>query len=209
MRKNQQADECFLCEPDTSLVYLKEGPFFAMLGLGPIGTGYSVIATAAHVASMFDLDAEEGRLLTQFTARVRNLLSPHFGPCSLAEHGRIALCVSIATKAHEPHCLHAHRLVFPSLPNLPLRLAVPDLPVETFESFDDARMRQAFPERQYLYTEDADGSCEVCFPSRPIARQLLRQLAVALRKEARDVADWRTFPNHATIETAQKALGLR
>src|SRR5215469_11506206 len=106
--------KCFLCEPDESLVYHREGRFFAMLGLGPLSEGYSVIATRDHVPSMLDLDPEGVKELVEFTQRVRIRQAMRgYEPGAITEHGRVATCVHAVAGAHEPHCLHAHRLLFP------------------------------------------------------------------------------------------------
>ena len=173
------ATRCFLCEPDDDLVYLREGAFFAMLGHGPIGRGYSLIATAEHFPSMLDLDASLGRELTVFTERVRSVLRPHYGEAvMISEHGRVAPCVGEVTRRYEPHCLHAHRLVFPGQVQIDLRLELPQQEVVTFASFDDARAGFDWP-GQYLYAEGPDATCQIAVAPHRLPRQLFRTNGVS------------------------------
>jgi hypothetical protein len=88
---------------------MRSDEFFAMLGHGPIGEGYSIIATVEHEPSMLDLDAAVTQRAEEFTQAVRERLLPMYGSAVITEHGRVAPCVATQTRAHEPHCLHAHR----------------------------------------------------------------------------------------------------
>lgn len=199
---------CFLCKPDPALVYMEQGEFFAMLGLGPIGEGYSLIASRGHQQSMLDLTEYEATQLAEFTQEVRDRLGPLFGECSIGEHGRVALCVGQVTVRHEPHCMHAHRLVFPGLSALPLRPAARGATVESFKTFRDAHanFRTA---GQYLYAENADGTCEVAAVPRAIPRQQLRRLAANLRQESPDLANWQDHPSLELVKQGKSKLSGR
>src|SRR3954471_17426921 len=94
--------KCFLCEPDERLVYMRNDQFFAMLGFGPLGEGYSLIATVGHVPSMLDLDGEDVPALVDFTSEVRGRLAGLFGPALVTEHGRVAACVAPVARRYEP-----------------------------------------------------------------------------------------------------------
>ena len=195
--------ECFLCEPDPGLVYLREGSFFAMLGLGPLREGYSVIATLEHVPSMLDLDQHRAEELIDFTRLVRaRHVMRGYEPGAITEHGRVATCVYAVTEAHEPHCLHAHRLLFPGEPEVDLRLVAsqvesyPD-PLAAFEHFEWAG--------QYLYSETPNGSCALARAPRRLPRQLLRRL-VAHRLDDDEAADWQTRPGLAIVEAGRRRL---
>lgn len=198
---------CFLCRPDPALIYLVDGPFFAMLGIGPIGEGYSLIATKSHERSMFDLTSDDAERLTRFTASVRNRLRPLYGECTLGEHGRTTLCVGQAAVKYEPHCMHAHRLVFPGLDRLPLAAVAAGAKIQRYETFIEA-YRSFDPPGQYLYAESADGSCEVAVMPRPVPRQQLRRLAANLRGESPDNADWVKHPHPDLVDDAKTQLGL-
>lgn len=197
---------CFLCSPEPEWTWLESEHFRAVLGLGPIGLGYTLIATREHVPSMLDLDDTVADELGHFTKRVRKRLEPLFGPTSLGEHGRVAACVGPALKRYQPHCLHAHRLVFPNLPKLSLKGVMQRTPPREFPSFVSAREATAST-AQYLYVEDPSGRCEVVEVSGPLPRQLLR--FVAARSKGRpELADWRSRPGLHDIERARELLGF-
>lgn len=184
-------------------MYHREGRFFAMLGLGPLSEGYSVIATKEHAPSMLDLDSEGAEELVDFTRTVR-ARQTMFGyePGAITEHGRVATCVHAVTEAHEPHCLHAHRLLFPAEPTVDLRLVASDVQafpdsLAAFHGFD-------WP-GQYLYSEAADGSCSLAKAPRRLPRQLLRRL-VAHRRGIDQAADWRAHPGLAVVEAGRRRL---
>jgi hypothetical protein len=195
--------QCFLCEPDERLVFARKGSFFAMLGLGPLGEGYSLIATRDHVPSMLDLDAAGTDELTRFTRRVRSILGARgYPPAVLTEHGRVAACVHAVTAAHEPHCLHAHRLLFPGASVVDLRLIASG--VESYRDFRTARGAFDWP-GQYLYSEAPDESCSIAPAPRRLPRQLLRRM-VAQSLGMEFAADWRTQPGLEVVEAGRRRL---
>src|SRR6266571_3809628 len=103
---------CFLCEPARKLVFFESPAFFALAGLGPVTDGYSVFATKEHVKSMADLP---GLLRSQRDAlveSVRGRLANRYSGCLITEHGRMAVCTE-DSHDHDPHCYHAHFLIFP------------------------------------------------------------------------------------------------
>ena len=53
---------CFLCAPESTLVYHRDSPIFAMAGIGPVVDGFSVIAHERHVLSMADIPENETNL---------------------------------------------------------------------------------------------------------------------------------------------------
>jgi diadenosine tetraphosphate (Ap4A) HIT family hydrolase len=198
---------CFLCQPDERLIYLREARLFAMLGHGPLGRGYSLIATADHVPSMLDLDDEAAQELVLFTERVRATLRPVFGEAVITEHGRVAACVAAVAQQYEPHCLHAHRLVFPGeyLPDL--RTELPGYEVIAFRSFTEARRNFRWP-GQYLYVESPDASCHITAAPQRVPRQFFRRVIAARRGEP-EFTDWQRAPRLDEVEAAARDLGLR
>lgn len=182
--------------------------FFAMLGLGPIGEGYSLIASSEHMPSMLDLSREEAAELEGFTKHVCDRLKPIYGECTLAEHGRVALCVERSAVVHEPHCMHAHRLLFPGLRKLPLAAVAGGVQIQSFSSFVEA-FDSFSPPGQYLYSETPAGACEVAHVSRPVPRQQLRRLAANLRGEPPEHADWQANPGLPMVEAVRRELGIR
>lgn len=198
--------DCFLCSPDESLVYLRTDLYFAMLGHGPLGRGYSLIATSEHVPSMLDIENDAVDELVSFTARVREVLRPHYGDVLVTEHGRVAACVAEATRRYEPHCLHAHRLVFPGQEDLDLGAEMPGDDVRPFASFTEARRLFDWP-AQYLYAERPDSSCQIVAAPRRVPRQFFRTV-VAARRGERELANWQQRPGLDEVEAARRELGL-
>lgn len=195
---------CFLCAPEPEWTWLESPSFRAILGLGPIGVGYTLIATRDHLPSMLDLDAGMATELDRFTHEVRSRLDALSGPAVVCEHGRVAPCVAGATRRHEPHCFHAHRLVFPGEPSLDLRAAAPRMRVLEYGSFEEAR-RGEVGESQYVYAEQPDGSCQVGLIEGPLPRQFLRAV-VAAKQGRRELADWRSHPRPDEVNAARRAL---
>ncbi len=174
-----------------------------MLGLGPLTEGYSLIATSEHVSSMLDVEQQHVDELVEFTARVRAMLGAcGYPPATVTEHGRVAACVHTATVRHEPHCLHAHWLLFPGAPVVDLRLVAST--VKRYNSFHEARRAFDWP-GQYLYSEAPGGGCWIAPARLPVPRQLLRHL-VARSLGAEDAADWRAQPGLDMVEAARRRL---
>lgn len=184
------------------MVYARSDDFFAMLGYGPLGEGYSLLATREHIPSMLDVDAELVSQLTGFSATVRHILEPHYGPVSMTEHGRVRVCMTPAVQRHEPHCLHAHRLVFPGIDEV----GAVDGEGGTFPDFAAAHSawRGNGP---YLYSESADGAIAIVDAPRELPRQFFRGI-VAVRRGEPEMADWARRPRLELVEAARQTLGL-
>lgn len=108
--------DCFLCSPDPSLIYAETSDCFALAGLGPIVPGYTVVSIRSHIASAADAHLHIPSL-TAFTGQLRARLDKLYGPCLLTEHGRVPVCTS-SIRLIDSHCLHAHFLVFPDVPDI-------------------------------------------------------------------------------------------
>jgi hypothetical protein len=197
-------EPCFLCDPNHAWVYETSDHFIAMLGLGPIGEGYSLIAARDHVPSMLDLPAAQAEELAEFTVAVRGRLEPVYGAAVVTEHGRIAPCLTVYSQTFEPHCLHAHRLVFPGHNRVELGASYPSLETCAFDSFLSSR-RDFAHEGQYLYAEDADGTCEIAPVSGPIPRQFFRRL-IAARVGSPELADWNAHPQLDVVAAGERRL---
>lgn len=198
---------CFLCDPEPEWTWLESRSFRAVLGLGPVGPGYTLIATKDHEPSMFDLDDTLAKELSAFTAEVRGRLRELWGPSVVAEHGRVSACTGPALRRHEPHCLHAHRLVFPGQASLALTSVAPQMPSSEFESYLAARHSVRWT-GQYLYVEADDGRCTVGLVEGPLPRQFLRFLA-ARQRGTPELADWRTSPRPEELDRARELLRER
>ena len=197
---------CFLCDPEPENTWMGSERFRAVLGVGPVGEGFTLIAVREHVSSMLDLDDLAARELSEFTGAVRRRLASLYGPTTVAEHGRIAPCVASAATRHEPHCLHAHRLVFPGHQSVDIGRAAPRMNVSRFNSF--AAVRRGFRDPgQYVYAEGDDGTCQVAPVNGPLPRQFLRA-AVACEQGRPYLADWRAHPGFAEMQAARLALGI-
>ena len=197
------AESCFLCSPAPELIYAQSANFVALLGVGPIREGYSLIATNEHVPSMLDLPGLLRKELADFSCHVRDRLEPHYGPSLVTEHGRVPPCLSAHAKRHEPHCLHAHRLVFPGADAVDLSV-LQRLRAKTYASFDQAAASFRDP-GQYLYAERPDGSCQVASIFGPFPRQFFRRL-VAAAEEKPELSDWKQHPGLPVIAAARARL---
>lgn len=110
-------------------------------------------------------------------------------------------CISAITH-HEPHCLHAHWLLFPGAPVVDLRPIASN--VEHYDSFHEAYHAFEWP-GQYLYSEAPAGDCWLAPAPRAVPRQLLRRVvARSLGVEA--AADWQTHPGLETVDAARRRL---
>jgi diadenosine tetraphosphate (Ap4A) HIT family hydrolase len=198
--------ECFLCQPDPTLVYGASDNFFAMLGLGPIVPGYSLVATREHIPSMFDLDDAQATELVEFNSLIADRLETSFGRHVLStEHGRVGMCVD-ERGAHEPHCYHAHRLVFPAGVDIAHCLVDSEIEALPFESFAAARLGASHL-TSYLYLEQSTGEVLVGTYSERAPRQFFRR-AVATELGVPELADWRERPGVDAIEFARSRLGI-
>jgi hypothetical protein len=152
---------------------------------------------------MLDLDQQRVDALVEFTARVRAMLEAcGYPPAIVTEHGRVAACVHTATTRHEPHCLHAHWLLFPGAPVVDLRPIASN--VERYDSFHEAYHAFEWP-GQYLYSEAPGDGCWIAPAPRAVPRQLLRRVvARSLGVEA--AADWQAHPGLEMIDAARHRL---
>jgi hypothetical protein len=199
--------DCFLCRPERRWTWHESLHFRAVLGLGPIGGGYTLIAAREHVPSMMDLDDDLIDELGRFTAEVRRELERLWGPAVIGEHGRVAACVATSVRRHEPHCLHAHQLVFPGHGRLDLRAIAPLMPVAEFSSIDQAHNEFRWS-GQYIYVETPDGRCQVGAVHGPLPRQFLRAI-VATQQGHPELADWRSSPRPYELDAAMQKLRVR
>jgi diadenosine tetraphosphate (Ap4A) HIT family hydrolase len=194
--------ECFLCDPDGSLVYAQSPSFFAMLGWGAVVEGYSLIATKRHIPSMFDIPDELALELNEFTGAIRTQLARLYGPSVITEHGRIGLCELLSS--HEPHCFHAHRLVFPVEVDLMGALVAAKFKPRTHKNFNEARMASG-DLNEYLYYERPDGVCVVTNAHGCLQRQFFRR-AVASSLGQPELGSWRLHPRLDVVERVRKTL---
>lgn len=201
--RSEEISSCFLCNPEPEYTWDTSEHFRAVLGIGPVGEGFTLIAARQHVTSMLDLDQEVAEDLIGFTQLVRTRLEDLYGSTVVAEHGRVAPCVEPGVRAHEPHCLHAHRLVFTGASRIDLAAAAPKMEITHFQDFEVARDYYGDP-GQYIYVEDRAG-VHIGRIDGPLPRQFLRAV-VALDQGRPHLADWRGRPGFAEVEAARRAL---
>jgi len=197
--------KCFLCSPDSSLVYSVGNSCFAMLGLGPIVEGFSLIATKEHIPSMMDLSADNVGELCELTSNVRERLSAAYGEVVMTEHGRVAPCL-LNRKQSEGHCFHAHRLVFPWTGDLTSFLSRYGLELHEYRDFIECHQEFEW-EAEYLYYERQDGTCIIAAAPPRLARQFFR-LRIAEAIGQPELADWMEYPRLDVIEAAGRRLGM-
>ena len=198
--------DCFLCGPDSDLVYCSKPMGFAMCGLGPIVRGYSLIATHRHIRSCADAAGCEEYGFLAFASDVRAKLTSYYGQCLLAEHGRMPVCADISNDS-DPHCYHAHFLMFPGTP------AIEDKAISYFSradrvaSLEDAiEMARAY-EEYFLFSSDPE-----CFLVMGGSERIIRQLARLIVAESLgclELADWRTHAKRdEAVSAAMELRGL-
>lgn len=194
---------CFLCDPDPALIYAASSNFVALLGLGPIVEGYSLIATKAHTMSMFDLADDLVAELTEFQVQVKRLLGDIWNDPVITEHGRVGLCEDVGT-LHEEHCYHAHQLVFPTNVDFSDCLAQSTFELIEADSFAVARSLGSHL-TEYLYYQRPDNTVLIGHAQSEPERQFFRHaLADKLGRPA--WSSWATYPRHEVIESARRYL---
>lgn len=192
---------CFLCNPRPELVYATAGQAVALCGLGPLGSAYSVIATKSHVRSAADACGRVPGFI-DFVNDVRATLDLTFGSSVLTEHGRVAACIG-PSGAPEPHCFHAHFLLFSGVPNIE-KSAHSYFAEDHFASTLSAALAIAAQNsKEYFLVSGATDSFHIMTRPTKLFRQFARWLvAGSLNIPAK--ANWFKFPEEAAaIECAQ------
>jgi len=201
------SDDCFLCSPNEGWVWAKSDDFFAMAALGPIVEGMSIVASRAHVRSMFDVPTELSEALETFSRSAQDHLAETFDtPVHITEHGRVGLC-EIQAPRRDQHCYHAHRLVFPTHADMASALEASAFEPLQAGSFDDAR-RIAGHLVEYLYYAAPDGSVAVGTYDGLTPRQFFRGV-VADAVGRPELRSWRAHPRYALVDAAAARLLAR
>lgn len=197
---------CFLCNPDAGLVYKNDPAGFALCGLGPIVKGYSVVATQEHVRSAADAAARESLEFCGFVSDVRKKLESSYGPCLITEHGRLPVCIDVSGTT-DPHCYHAHFLMFPRAPNIEEEARSYFARVEYASSLDDA-LSLARAHEEYFLLSPSDKQFAIMTRPGKIIRQFAR-LLVAESLGSSDLANWRLHSlREEAASTAAELRGL-
>ena len=196
-------NNCFLCDPDGVLVYRRSTTAFALCGLGPIVDGYSIVATRRHVRSAADAAAGEAPEFPVFAAEVRARLATHYGGCLLTEHGRVPVCVDVSG-ATEPHCFHAHFLLFPGAPAVETKARSYFARVEHASSLEEALDMARVHHEYFLISPEPQDFMVMTRPGRVI-RQFAR-LLVAESLGCSELANWRRYSLYQEASAMAKEL---
>jgi hypothetical protein len=192
--------ECFLCSPDAKLIYFTNGAGFALCGLGPILPRYSLVASHDHIHSAADLDTSEMAGFVALTSRVRDKLAALHGSCLLTEHGRLPVCVAPGTSVGtDPHCYHAHFLLFPDAPEVEQQARRYFRRIEEASVLSDALVAARAHEEYFLCSPHPN---RFLIMSRP--GKLIRQFARLLVAESLgkpELANWRRHPDYDVAVT--------
>ncbi len=191
-----ESTECFLCRPQATLIYDRGGFGFALCGLGPLVDGYSVIGATNHVRSAADLEGDEAGEFLKFVQKVRESLIQRYGSCLMTEHGRLPVCVDVSGST-DPHCYHAHFLLFPGVPSLEAKAREYFAGAETATTLEEALAAARSHEEYFLFSPSPQRFVVMTRPGK-LMRQFARYLvADALGRP--ELANWRKFP---ALETA-------
>lgn len=202
-RTRNSPDNCFLCRPGEHLVYAQDENCIALCGLGPIVPGYSVVGTKAHLASAADA-IETVPSLIKFAEDVRSALAAKYDTCLVTEHGRVPVCTD-AFGNSDPHCYHAHFLLFPGVPDLSNGAAPYFAATQEAFCMKDA-LKIGLGLKEYFLLSPNSGSFYVMSRPTRLVRQFAR-LLVADSVSTPELADWRNHPREDAA--AATALELR
>jgi hypothetical protein len=194
---------CFLCNPDPELVYWSDETSVALCGLGPLVQGYSLVATRQHVRSAADAAILGSERFLEFLATVRSRLSERFGSCLVTEHGRVPACVDISGTT-DPHCYHAHFLLFPGAPIVEAAARAPFAKAEEASELPAALTIAAAHDEYFLFSPTETRFLILTRPGK-LVRQFARLLIASARGDD-ELANWRKFPNHETAAAGAREL---
>lgn len=195
-------NNCFLCRPDPDLTYRCDGVGVALCGLGPLMKGYTVAATRDHVRSAADA-AQSSPGFLAFASDIRKTLTRLYGKCLMTEHGRLPVCVDVSGTS-EPHCYHAHFLLFPGAPAIEDKASAHFSKVELAHSLADALLIAGRHQDYYLLSPENDRFLVMSRPGR-IMRQFSRYL-VAESLGCPELANWRKHQNRNAAVSAAAEL---
>lgn len=198
----QSETRCFLCDVPKDLVFAESTTAFALCGLGPIMPGYSLVATKSHVASAADVTVTDPTFVG-FAEAVRSFLGKQYGNCLLTEHGRMPACVGPAGEA-DPHCFHAHFLLFPAAPEVLPAARQHFSSILTSGSLADA-LHTAREQAEYLLISPSSDSASILLRPGRLIPQFARMLvAQAIGKP--ELTNWRKAPSRPDCVQAASFL---
>jgi hypothetical protein len=183
---------CFLCNPDSEVVYYRDKTSIALCGLGPLVKGYSLVAARNHVHSAADAALDECVGLLEGLSAVRRHLSHRFGSCLVTEHGRVPVCVNVSGTT-DPHCYHAHFLLFPAAPIVETAVRAPFAVIQEASDLAEA-LKVASTHEEYFLFSPTDTRFLVLTRPGKLVRQFSRMIVASALGEEK-LANWRRFPN--------------
>jgi diadenosine tetraphosphate (Ap4A) HIT family hydrolase len=204
----EQTARCFLCVPNEDWIWARSEHFFAIAALGPVVEGMSIVASKAHVPSMFDLSSELFPELAEFTDLATARLTQTFGrSVHVTEHGRVGLC-EVTAGQYDQHCYHAHRLLFPT-DDVDFLSALGESVIEPLVS-DAFPIARALAEHltEYLYYAGPDGRILVGTNDESTPRQFFRGV-VADGVGEPELRSWRSHPRVEMVDSAAGKLATR
>lgn len=197
--------ECFLCNPNPSLVVGKTSSIFTMVGHGPLTNTFCLAASREHDRSLADMAIRDPEALAQLE-ETRVKMEREFGPLLFTEHGRVPVCRNDGDD-HEQHCFHAHGLFYSTSASIENSASSYYNCRELFSSLTDALVAASVYEQYAVVSSEQS---RVVLFSQPlnVPRQLMRTL-VAIAEGVPDLADWRASPRYNTAKNmAQHLRGM-
>jgi len=102
---------CFFCYPDAERLVFQTRNFYALLGLGPIAEGYTILASKEHYRCCHEIPKELWEEMLACISFLRDLLGETYGVPIIYEHGRAGGC--FVREGDFKHCFHAHLNLLP------------------------------------------------------------------------------------------------
>ena len=191
----------FCSRPELDRIILETESLFAMLSLGPIVEGYTIIATKDHIDCCASLPLNLLPEFTRLLEAVRSAQVAIYGAHVLYEHGRAG--ASHPSPDGHAHCYHAH------LHCVPVNVALYDLicwhyPQHEFGSWHDLLGWYSQHRTPYLLT-GRDDSLVLFEATDLVPRQYLRRLVAAAVGEPQR-ADWIRYQGREMIAAAKARL---
>jgi diadenosine tetraphosphate (Ap4A) HIT family hydrolase len=194
---------CFFCNPDRDRILYESEHFYALLGLGAIVEGYTLLVSKQHIRSMFDLPDEMRNAYIEEKRHLKQLLHKIYGPAIITEHGRVQSCTIDDEEPHEHHCFHAHQHFFPVEVDLgSLSLEGPFIEMFRGDSMFDMHGSSLEDEDEYLLYENTADVVATYKVIGKCPRQYMRYL-VARSVGKPELVSWRLHPEWDKIKLAK------
>ena len=188
-------ENCRFCTiPEPERVVARTKNCFAMLSLGPIVDGYSLVLTNEHVSCCGAIDSKILPEFEQLVKAVMKVQCDRFGSSVFYEHGRAGSCIS--TDGSDFHCHHAHLHVVPISDSIQNDLKV-IFDFNEFQTWGEFVQWYERTELPYLLVGNAESL--TCFiVKNKIERQFLRRIAANSVGQPH-LTDWQKHPGREQI----------